>query len=112
MAAQQAPRAPAWAPAFPGPRPQPPRAHLGQVLDFDHVVVGVSPEHSLPLAGHVHVVLHGLCGHGHAPGGQEGQHVADAAGAYTPWPRRRAAPSPAPTRRAPSTHCGCRRKLY
>lgn len=70
--------APHGAPPLPGntpPGPAPtwplyqPRAHLGQVLNLDHVVVSIPPQHSLPLAGHVHVVLHRLGRHWHAPAG-------------------------------------------
>lgn len=39
------------------------RAHLGQVLNLDHVVVGIATEHSLSLAGHIHIIFHRFSRH-------------------------------------------------
>lgn len=52
----------------PGPAPFPiyfptARAYLGQVLNLDHVIVSIPTEHSLPLTGHIHVILHRFSRH-------------------------------------------------
>lgn len=39
------------------------RAHLGQVLYLDHVIVSVSTEHSLSLSSHIYVVFHRFSRH-------------------------------------------------
>lgn len=38
-------------------------SHLGQVLDLDHVIVGITTEHSLSLTSHIHIIFHRFSRH-------------------------------------------------
>jgi len=63
-------------PCSPGASPaaSTPLRHLGEVLDLQHVVVGVATQDAVPLVGHIDIVLDGFGGDGQPPaGGHAGQ---------------------------------------